>query len=241
MDSLWVVVPTYNERENIAELVRRAILALPTAHLLVVDDSSPDGTAEAVGGLQLTYPNLHLIKRVGKLGLGSAYRAGFRYALAHGALVVGEMDADLSHRPEDVPRLLAAVRQGVDVAIGSRRVPGGRVVGWGFQRHLMSWGAMATARLVLGLKTHDVTSGFRLYTKKALASIPWAGVESNGYAWQEELVYLCERAGLNLAEVPVVFVDRTAGVSKLHLKDIVEFFATMVRLKAAPSKEVLSS
>jgi dolichol-phosphate mannosyltransferase len=227
----WIIVPTYNERANIAELVTRTFAATPSCHLLVVDDGSPDGTAAEVAALQGQYPHLHLLERQGKQGLGSAYRVGFRYALEQGAEVVGEMDADLSHNPKDLPRLLGAVEQGAQVAIGSRRVLGGRIVGWNARRHLMSWGAMALARLVLGLRTHDVTSGFRLYTKTALAAIPWADVRSDGYAWQEELVFLVERAGLRVVEVPVEFVDRTQGASKLSLSNIVEFFATVARLR----------
>ena len=223
-------MPTYNERASIAELVRRIFASCPAAQVLAVDDASPDDTAQVVLALQSMYPALYLLQRSAKLGLGSAYREGFRYALERGAEVVGQMDADLSHQPEDIPRLLAALGEGIDVAIGSRRVPGGRVVGWSWRRHLMSWGAATCARLVLGLTTRDVTAGFRLYTKKALEAIPWASVTSNGYAWQEEVLYLVERAGLLVAEVPVVFVDRTRGASKLNLGSIVEFFKTIFRL-----------
>ncbi len=236
MGTVWIVVPTYNERLNITELIARTFAALPMCQLLIVDDNSPDGTGVLVRELQAQHHNLHLLERSGKQGLGSAYRAGFRYALEHGAGVVGEMDADLSHNPADLPRLLNAVERGADVVIGSRRVPGGRVVGWSWHRHLMSWGAMALARAALGLTTHDVTSGFRLYTKKALTAIPWAKVKSDGYAWQEELLFLCERAGLGVAEVPVVFVDRSSGVSKLNIGNVIEFFATVLRLKRSLQK-----
>lgn len=208
------------------------LFALPLElYVLVVDDASPDGTGKVADELGERYPRLQVLHRAGKQGLGSAYRAGFAQALGSGADVVGEMDADLSHAPEDVPRLLAALEGGADVAIGSRRVPGGHIVGWGPWRHLMSFGATAVSRLILGLKTKDVTAGFRLYTKQALAAIPWANVVSDGYAWQEELVYLVERAGLHIAEVPVTFVDRTQGRSKLSSAAALEFFVSLVRLR----------
>lgn len=229
--NVWLVIPTYNEAANLPQLLAR-LFALPLElHVLVVDDASPDGTGQLAEKLTARYSRLQVLYRAGKQGLGSAYRAGFAFALEHGADVVGEMDADWSHAPEDVPRLLAAIESGADVAIGSRRVPGGRIVGWGPWRHLMSFGATTVARLILGLKTKDVTAGFRLYTKAALTAMPWATVRSDGYAWQEELVYLAERAGLRITEVPVTFVDRTQGRSKLSSAAVLEFFATLVRLR----------
>lgn len=228
---LWIIVPTYNEVENIGGLVAGLFaLSLPL-QVLIVDDASTDGTAKLVDGLAGRNPNLHVLHRAAKLGLGSAYRDGFAYALQHGAEVVGEMDADLSHAPEDVPRLYAALAAGAQVVIGSRRMPGGKIVGWGPWRHLASWGAMAVSRLTLGLKTKDVTAGFRLYTKDALASIPWQNTHSDGYAWQEEILFWCERAKLRIVEVPVTFVDRQQGKSKLSPKNATEFFITMWRLQ----------
>lgn len=229
--NLWVVVPTYNERENIDQLLARCFALPLELTVLVVDDSSPDGTAERVGELKAVYPRLRLFKRAGKLGLGSAYRDGFSIALQNGGEILGEMDADMSHAPEDLLKLISAVKEGADVVIGSRRVKGGRVDGWGLVRRFTSWGAMTTARLALGLKTLDVTAGFRLYTRQALEKIPWQAAKSDGYAWQEEMLYLCEKAGLRIVEVPVVFVDRKHGKSKLNSKNIFEFFKTMWRLR----------
>lgn len=228
---IWLIIPTYNEAGNIAGLLT-ALLALPLdLSVVVVDDNSPDQTAAAVKVLRGKYSRLYLMERPRKLGLGSAYRAGFKFALEHGAEVVGEMDADWSHSPFDVLRLVAAFRSGAEVVIGSRRIKGGQIIGWAWYRHFMSFGATTFARLVLGLTTKDITAGFRLYTKGALNKIPWQSVQSDGYAWQEEMVFLGEQAGLKIVEVPVVFADRQHGKSKLTLKDVFEFFLTVLRLR----------
>lgn len=231
MENLWLIVPTYNERANLAELAAR-LLALPVPlTLLVVDDASPDGTGTVADELARAYlGKVFVLHRPRKLGLGSAYRAGFAEALARGATVVGEMDADLSHSPEDLPRLWQQVANGADVVVGSRRVQGGKIVGWSMWRHVQSWGANTVARALLGLKTHDVTAGFRLYRVSALARVPWRQVASEGYAWQEEILYLLERSGARITEVPVVFNDRAKGRSKLSSRDIAEFFSTIIRL-----------
>lgn len=231
MAQLWVVIPTYNEQANLAELAARLMsLKLPLA-LLVVDDASPDGTGQLADELSRRYlGQFHVIHRAGKLGLGSAYRAGFAYAIEHGASVVGEMDADLSHNPQDLPRLWAVLEAGSEVVLGSRRVKGGKIEGWGPLRHLMSWGATTLSRLVLGLKTRDVTAGFRLYRITALDKVPWRSVTSNGYAWQEEILFWLERSGAKVVEVPVIFSDRSRGKSKLKLGDVIEFFGAVIRL-----------
>ncbi len=234
---LWVVIPTYNEAENIGGLVAD-LLALPLQlQVLIVDDASTDDTAKLVDELTQRYKNLHVLHRGGKFGLGSAYRDGFAYALNTGASVVGEMDADFSHNPNDVPRLFAAITAGADVVIGSRRVAGGSIVGWGPWRHLASWGAMTVSRLTLGLKTKDVTAGFRLYTTAALRRIPWRETRSDGYAFQEEILFWCERAGLKIVEIPVTFTDRTQGKSKLSPSNATEFFKTMWRLRNVYNKK----
>ncbi|MDZ4226310.1 MAG: polyprenol monophosphomannose synthase, partial [Patescibacteria group bacterium] len=196
MYKLWVIVPTYNERANLLELTGGLFkLDLPLT-VLIVDDASPDGTGQLADELVQKYSSrMYVLHRSGKLGLGSAYREGFAYALAGGATVVGEMDADLSHLPEDLSRLWQALASGADVVVGSRRVPGGSIVGWSRWRHLMSWGAATISRLILGIKTRDVTSGFRLYQAEALARVSWQEVKSDGYAWQEEILYLLERSG----------------------------------------------
>ncbi len=228
---LWLIIPTYNEKDNLAGLADR-LLALPLPlSILVVDDNSPDGTGKLADDLSDKYKGrLFVLHRSGKLGLGSAYRQGFVLAIGRGATAVGEMDADNSHLPEDLTRLWQALDQGADVVIGSRRIKGGQIIGWGWWRHFTSWGANTLARAVLGLKTRDVTAGYRLYKVAALEKIPWRIITSNGYAWQEEILFLLEKAGARVAEVPVVFNDRKQGQSKLRGKDILEFFATISRL-----------
>ncbi|MFZ5391264.1 MAG: polyprenol monophosphomannose synthase [Patescibacteria group bacterium] len=230
MKDLWLVIPTYNESANIIELINRLRLISFDIGILIVDDNSPDGTANLVKQKQQQDEFLHLLIRPDKLGLGSAYQLGFDYALARGALVVGQMDADLSHQPEDLPKLIDKIKNGYDVVIGSRRVSGGGIVGWGWYRRSASYSANWLARRVLGLRTKDVTAGFRLYSKLALQEIDWQRVKSNGYAWQEEMIFWAERADLKIIEVPVLFIDRTQGTSKLGGREIFSFFWTVIRL-----------
>lgn len=225
-----IVIPTFNERENIERLLTEIFqLHVPELEVIIVDDSSPDGTAEIVK--QLSGEHLvHLIQREKKQGIGSAYIAGFKKALADGAEYIFEMDADLSHDPHDIPRLLHQMNE-CDLAIGSRRVPGGDIIGWNIRRHFTSFAATVFSRFILKLKTKDVTAGFRCYKRKVLESINVDSVGSNGYAFQEEMLYRTERAGFIVAEVPVIFIDRKKGKSKLSTKDIVEFFVVMVKLR----------
>jgi len=226
-----IVIPTYNEKENIAALIEKIFsLAIPGLEIIVVDDNSPDGTADFVKQLQTKYP-LHLIKRSGKLGLGSAYIAGFKKALELGADYILEMDADWSHDPADVPRLITACQNGADLAIGSRKVPGGQIIGWNAWRKLESNGAMLFSRLFLGLKPRDVTAGFRCWRGAVLHKIDIDKIKSNGYAFQEELLYRTQTAGFKIIEVPVTFIDRAKGQSKLSKKDIAEFFFIIFKLK----------
>ena len=225
-----IVIPTYNERDNIATLVSQIFaLRIPELEIVVVDDNSPDKTAEVVEGMRADYP-VHLVRRLRKLGLGSAYIAGFKKALALGADYIFEMDADFSHDPADLPRLLSAAADH-DLAIGSRKILGGKIVGWSLWRRLSSAGAMFFSRLLLGLRVRDVTAGFRCFRSQALKSIALDTVKSNGYAFQEELLYRAEQAGFSIIEVPVVFNDRRRGRSKLSKKDIWEFFTVMYKLK----------
>ncbi|MFA4937538.1 MAG: polyprenol monophosphomannose synthase [Patescibacteria group bacterium] len=229
--NLVIIVPTYNEALNLSTLLLGiAEITIPLT-LLVIDDNSPDGTGTLATKLQKQYPFVNILNRKEKQGLGSAYQAGFAWALENGAEIIGEMDADLSHQPEDLPKLLQAVTSGADVVIGSRRIPGGKIIGWSWWRHVTSWSAMTLARVILNLKTKDVTSGFRLYTKQALVKIPWQSVKSSGYAWQEELIYLCEKNNLKIVEIPITFIDRKSGKSKLNIKDVLEYFKTLWRLK----------
>lgn len=234
-DAVTVVVPTYNERENLPRLVERLAAALDRPwELVVVDDGSPDGTAAVARELGRRYP-VRVVERAGKQGLGSAYRAGMREARA-GAVVA--MDADLSHNPSFLPALLRAIDEGADLAVGSRYVPGGAVVGWGLRRKATSRGANLLARFVLRLRTRDATTGFRVYGPRArqLALL----TTSDGYSFQIETVHLAERHRLAVREVPITFKDREVGVSKLGGHEIAKFLRTLVRLKAAAGKPVVA-
>lgn len=209
------IITTYNERENLPRLVSDLLSRVPRLEVLVVDDGSPDGTADAARELAEATGRVRVLHRARKMGLGSAYVTGFGYALEHGYDYVIQMDADLSHRPEDLPRLLQAAREGAGVVIGSRYVPGGRVEGWSIVRRLVSKGGSFYARNLLGLSIRDCTSGFKCFRREALESTDFTNLESNGYGFQVEMNYLCHRAGLQIAEVPIVFPDRTAGRSKM--------------------------
>lgn len=229
---IWIIIPTYNEKENIVDLVESISQSIQNYdwHILIVDDNSPDGTGNIAESLKNKYP-LEVLHRQGKLGLGSAYRAGFKYCLVKGADLIFEMDADFSHQPKDLPRMVQVIQDGHDMAIGSRKVKGGKIIGWNLWRKFCSNGAMFFSRLVLGIKTRDVTAGFRCYTKQVLESFDLDKIKSNGYAFQEEMVYRVEKSGFKIAEIPVTFPDRERGKSKLNKKDIIEFFIVMLRLK----------
>lgn len=226
-----VVIPTYNERDNIVNLINDIFAQqIPNLQIIVVDDNSPDKTAELVAAAQTVHPDLYLIKRYNKLGLGSAYIAGFKKALALGADLICEMDADFSHDPKDLPRLIEVCTNGFHLAIGSRKIKGGKVVGWNIKRKLMSHGAMVVARIFLRLKVKDVTAGFRCYRREVLEKINLDEIKSNGYAFQEEMLFRTQKNNFQIKEIPVIFTDRKLGKSKLSNKDIGEFFATIFRL-----------
>lgn len=226
-----IVIPTLNERENIKVLVKQIFaLNISGLEIIVVDDASRDGTLEVLRVLRKRFP-VTLILRPKKLGLGSALKDGLTLAQTHGAAVALTMDADFSHDPAVILKMLAQITQGADVVVGSRRIPGGVIQGWGLGRLIMSRGAMEIARRVLGIKTRDVTSGFRAYRRRVLEMINFDQVASTGYAFQEEMLYRAERAGLKVVEVPIVFQDRRKGRSKLGIKDIIEFFITVIRLR----------
>lgn len=230
---ILIVIPTYNERENLESIVR-GVLAVgrPDVAMLVVDDASPDGTGDLADALAARHPDrVFVLHRAGKLGLGSAYLAGFRSGIERGFDAVCEMDADGSHDPAALPRLFAEIERGADLAVGSRRVPGGKVIGWGPHRHVMSNGAMMLARLALGLRTKDVTSGFRCYRKEVAAALLSLPIESSGYAFQEETVFYAERLGFTVVEVPIVFRDRRHGSSKLTWREVVQFFTVIGKLR----------
>lgn len=221
-----VIVPTYNERENIGPFIGAVLAAAPTVDILIVDDNSPDGTGRIADEIAAREQRLEVLHRPGKAGLGTAYIAGFQHALAHGYERIVEMDADFSHRPEDLPKLLRAA-DGADLVIGSRAVPGGSVIGWSPLRHIISRGGSWYARLLLGLPVQDCTSGFKCFRREALAALDLRSVRSNGYAFQVELNYLCHRAGCRIAEVPITFPDRRVGHSKMSRRIVLEA-ATLV-------------
>ena len=218
MERKVVIIPTYNEKENIEAIIRAVRSLEEDFHLLVVDDGSPDGTATIVKGLQASdYPDsLFLLQRQGKQGLGTAYMAGFRWALEHGYDYIFEMDADFSHDPADLPRLLhACSEEGADLAIGSRYCNGISVINWPIGRVIMSYYASAYVRRILGMKVYDTTAGFKCYRRKVLETIDFDRIRMRGYGFQIEMKYNAFRLGFRIAEVPIIFVDRKLGASKM--------------------------
>lgn len=210
---------TYNERDNISHLVPALRTLCPQADVLVVDDNSPDGTAEEVRHQAASDPQVHLLLRQQKAGLGAATIAGFQWGLEHGYDVIVNLDADWSHPPDVIPRLLTAL-ESADVAIASRYVPGGGIKGWPWFRYLMSWGINTYARWLLGLTARDCSGAFRAYRAAVLDQIDWQRFRSRGYAFQEELLFRCQQAGCRFVEVPFVFVDRQTGRSKINVQEI---------------------
>ena len=229
-----VIIPTYNERENIENIIR-AVLGLEQGfHILVVEDNSPDGTAEIVKRLQREEfaGRLFMLQRAGKQGLGTAYIAGFRWALEHDYEYIFEMDADFSHNPQDLPRLLAACRdEGADVSIGSRYVSGVNVVNWPMGRVLMSYFASKYVRLVTGLPIHDTTAGFVCYRRRVLQTIPLDRIRFKGYAFQIEMKFTAYKYGFRISEVPVIFINRELGTSKMNSSIFGEAVFGVIRLK----------
>ena len=229
-----VIIPTYNERENIESIVRAVMELEKPFHVLVIDDGSPDGTAAIVRGLMKDEfaGRLHLMERSGKLGLGTAYIAGFKWSMEHGYGYVFEMDADFSHNPADLPRLYAAcAERGADVAVGSRYISGVNVVNWPMGRVLMSYFASKYVRAVTGMKIHDTTAGFKCYTRRVLEAIDLDAVRFKGYAIQIEMKYTAYKMGFRLEEVPTVFVNRRLGTSKMSGGIFGEALFGVVRLR----------
>lgn len=241
MERKLVIIPTYNEIENISKIIE-AVFAEGDYHILIIDDGSPDGTAGVVKSLQMVHKEkLHLIERSGKLGLGTAYIAGFRWALEHGYDYVFEMDADFSHNPDDLPRLLAACAEGgADMAVGSRYCDGVNVVNWPIGRILISYFASVYVRKVLGFKIFDSTAGFVCYTRRVLEAIDLDAVRMKGYGFQIELKYTTHKLGFRIAEVPVIFVNRKEGTSKMSGSIFGEAFWGVIALKFRKFKSRLS-
>ena len=215
MPKALIVVPTYNERDNVTGIAERLLAALPSADLLFVDDNSPDGTGALIDEMTVTQPRIHALHRAGKLGLGTAYIAGFTWGLPRGYEYLFEMDADGSHDPKYLADMLALAEDGADAVIGSRYVPGGGTENWGIGRKILSRGGGFYARSVLGIDVRDVTAGFICWRRSALEAIDLATITSNGYSFQIEMKYRAWKRGLRLVETPIMFVDRRVGQSKM--------------------------
>jgi dolichol-phosphate mannosyltransferase len=220
--SVLVVIPTYQEADNIDNVLTRVREALPQATVLVVDDNSPDRTADHANKVGEKLGNIEVLRRAGKSGLGSAYREGFQWGMAQGFEVLVEMDADLSHNPDDLPRLIEGIDTGADLVVGSRYVPGGAIPGWPAHRALLSRYGNKYARLMLRMQLNDATSGFRAYRARVLRTINLGDVRADGYGFQIEMAYRMTKAGAVVKEVPITFIDRVEGVSKMSSRIILE-------------------
>ena len=227
-----VIIPTYNESESLPGVLDRLRRAVPEAHVLVADDNSPDGTGALADAIAAQDDHVHVLHRAGKEGLGKAYLAGFAWGLERGYDVIVEMDADGSHRPEELPRLLAQIPH-ADVVLGSRWVPGGSVVNWPASRRVLSQGGSLYTRLALGIPTRDATGGYRAYRASALRALDLETVESNGYCFQIDLLWRALQRGLVVREVPITFVEREAGTSKMSGRIVREALLNVGRWGAA--------
>ncbi len=233
MSDKIVIIPTYNEKENIENIIRAVFALEGEYHILVIEDGSPDGTAAIVKRLMEEFPErLFIIERSGKQGLGTAYLTGFKWSLAHGYDYIFEMDADFSHNPADLPRLYSACAEdGADLAIGSRYCNGISVINWPIGRVIMSYYASVYVRTVLGMKVYDTTAGFKCYTRKVLETINLDDVRMKGYGFQIEMKYSTYKLGFRIQEVPVIFVDRKEGTSKMSSSIFGEAFWGVMKLK----------
>ncbi len=232
MPRTLIVTPTYNEKDNLPRFVDAVRSAMPGADLMVVDDSSPDGTGDIADAIAAKDPNVRVMHRPGKMGLGTAYTQAFTQGMSEGYDRFFEMDADLSHDVKYLPDFVRALDGGADVVIGSRNIPGGGVLGWGLGRHFISKGGSFYSRTILGLAVKDLTSGYKAFTRRAIEAIDIATVHSNGYSFQIEMTYRAIRKGMRIEEVPIVFVDRTAGASKMSRKIFVEAIGVVWKLRA---------
>ncbi|MEM9187905.1 MAG: polyprenol monophosphomannose synthase [Myxococcota bacterium] len=226
-----IITPTYNERDNLEVFVRDLFEVLPEAHLMVVDDASPDGTGALADEIAEKDSRVHVMHRPGKLGIGTAYLDAFRWGIGEGYDLMVEMDTDLSHDPRYLPDFLRAVDAGADVVIGSRNIPGGSVEGWGLGRHVLSKGGSLYSRSILGLSIRDLTSGYKAFRREVLETIDLDAVRSGGYSFQIELTYRAVMRGFRIEEVPIVFVDRRAGQSKMSRKIFAEAVAMVWKLR----------
>ena len=231
-DRKIVIIPTYNEKENIENIIRKVFSLDGGFDILIIDDGSPDGTAAIVKRLQQEFPErLHMIERPGKLGLGTAYITGFKWSIDNGYDYTFEMDADFSHNPEDLPRLYQACKDGADLAIGSRYCDGISVINWPIGRIIMSYYASVYVRTVLGMKVYDCTAGFKCYSNKVLRTIDLDKVEMKGYGFQIEMKYTTYKLGFKITEVPIIFVNRKAGTSKMSGGIFGEAFWGVIKLR----------
>lgn len=216
MSKNLVIIPTYNEKENVEKMIQKVFSLGTVFHILIVEDNSPDGTAEIVKKLQNTFPEqLFILERTGKLGLGTAYISGFQWALENGYEYIFEMDCDFSHNPEDLEKLYSAAVNGADVAIGSRYISGINVVNWPLGRVLMSYFASVYVRIVTGMDVRDTTAGFKCYRRKVLETIDFSKIKLVGYGFQIEMKFTAHKFGFKIVEVPIIFIDRQEGTSKM--------------------------
>lgn len=228
--NIIVIIPTYNEAENIESLISKVLSVYPGINVLVVDDNSPDGTANIVKKIMEKEPRVHLIQRKGKLGLGTAYIEGFKYALTKGFDAIFEMDADFSHNPEDIPRFIEAL-QDADLVIGSRYLTGVNVINWPLQRLILSYFANLYTRKITGMPVRDATGGFKCFRAEALKQINLDKIKTNGYGFQIEMNFRMWAKGFRIKEIPIIFVDRRNGVSKMNKKIIIEAVFLVWKLK----------
>jgi dolichol-phosphate mannosyltransferase len=226
-----IVVPTYNERDNVEEVARQFLAPVQEAEILFVDDASPDGTGELLDQIAADEPRVHVLHRPGKLGLGTAYLDGFRWGLERGYDYLLEMDADFSHDPKDLPDMIRLARDGADMVVGSRYVDGGGTENWGLGRQLISRCGSLYARTILGVGVRDLTSGFICYRRQTLVRLDLDAVRSNGYSFQIEMKYRVIRAGMSIVELPIVFVDRRVGQSKMSRAIFLEALGMVWKLR----------
>jgi dolichol-phosphate mannosyltransferase len=228
-----VVIPTYNEEHNIRNITREVLAVSDLTDVLIIDDNSPDGTGDIADGMSAEEPRIKVMHRTGKLGLGSAYIAGFRYALANGYDYIMEMDADYSHDPKEIPNFLAAIKES-DLVVGSRYVGGIRILNWPMNRLLLSYSAGVYTRMITGLKLLDCTSGFKCFRRETLESLDLSRIHSDGYSFQIEMSFLCQDKGFKLKEIPIVFTERKEGHSKMSSGIIFEalFIVWLLKVKS---------